>query len=146
MMKEMYKKSLRAMIPFLLLVGMTACRAVTPEEQQAAEAEELKKMCAEVLNAIGENDYPAFRKICGDLIPEKEFRAAHNNMKQQFGELTDFRHMTSLRTPMVQNDVWVVTFNRKSTNGEAEVTQDLLFRFVTGEDADGWKVIGFAFL
>ena len=145
-MNEIRQKILRAMIPFLLLVGMSACKAVTPEEQQAAEAEELKKMCAEVLNAIGENDYKSFRKICGDLIPEKEFRAANNNMKQQFGELTDFRHMTSLRTPMVQNDVWVVTFRRKSANGDADVTQDLLFRFVTGEDADGWKVIGFAFL
>ena len=145
-MNEIRQKILRAMIPFLLLVGMSACKTVTPEEQQAAEAEELKKMCAEVLNAIGENDYKSFRSVCGDLIPENEFRAAHNNMKQQFGELTGFRHMTSLRTPMVQNDVWVVTFRRKSTNGDADVTQDLLFRFVTGEDADGWKVIGFAFL
>lgn len=145
-MKDISRKILRAMIPFLLLAGMTACRSVTPEEQQAEEAEELKKMCAEVLNAIGENDYKSFRKICGDLIPEKEFRAAHNNMKQQFGELTDFRHMTSLRTPMVQNDIWIVTFRRKSADGSRDILQDLLFRFVTGEDEDGWKVIGFAFL
>ena len=142
-MKQILNRILHAMIPFLLLAGMTACRSTagdTPEE--ACQ----KKMCAEVLNAIGENDYQSFQCVCGDLVPEKEFHSAHNSMKQQFGELTDFRHMATLRTPNVQNDIWIVTFRRKSTNGNGDILQDLLFRFVTGEDEDGWKVIGFAFL
>ena len=66
-------------------------------------------------------------------------------MKQQFGELTDFRHMATLRTPNVQNDIWIVTFRRKSTDGSRDILQDLLFRFVTGEDEDGWKSSGSPF-
>ena len=144
-MKQILNRILHAMIPFLLLAGMTACRSTAADGDTPEEACQ-KKMCAEVLNAIGENDYQSFQCVCGDLVPEKEFRSAHNSMKQQFGELTDFRHMATLRTPNVQNDIWIVTFRRKSADGSRDILQDLLFRFVTGEDEDGWKVIGFAFL
>lgn len=133
---------LYAMFPFLLLAGVTACKSTKNHVQDAKQ----RKMCAEVLNAIGENDYRSFRTVCGDLIPEKEFNNAHRNMKNQFGELAEFRYVATLRTPIVQNDIWIVTFRRKTGKNEEDVLQDILFRFVTGEDSDGWKVIGFAFL
>lgn len=136
-------KLCRAMIPFLLLVGMTACKSIDGRTEKNIQQ---RNMCAEVLNAIGENDYDAFRNVCGDLIPEKQFIAAHQNLQKQFGKMKDFKFVTSLRTPLVQNDIWLVTFQRKNAEKNEEITQDILFRFVTGEDADGWKVIGFAFL
>lgn len=133
---------LYAMFPFLLLAGMTACKST----ENANDNAEQRKMCAEVLNAIGQNDYEAFRDICGDLIAEKDFIAAQKNMQQQFGTLTDYRYMATLQTPIVQNDIWIVTFQRKNEKKTENVSQDILFRFVTGKDAEGWKVIGFAFL
>ncbi len=143
-MKRLMNSILYAMFPFLLLAGFgTACKSTSGDGTENAAQRE---MCAEVLNAIGKNDYSSFQCVCGDLIPEKEFLSAHRSMKQQFGEISGFRHMATLKTPGVQNDIWIVTFRRKNSAGNEDILQDLLFRFVTGEDTDGWKVIGFAFL
>ena len=102
-MKQILNRILHAMIPFLLLAGMTACRSTAADGDTPEEARQ-KKMCAEVLNAIGENDYKSFQCVCGDLVPEKEFRSAHSSMKHHYEPVgTDVLYRIKAIIQLIEN-------------------------------------------
>lgn len=144
-MKKIWKTIAAAMIPFLLLVTASACKSTAEAGIRQDETAGQVRMGQDVLKAIETDDYTSFRRLCGDLIPQEDFELARKNMTRQFGEITGYRHLVSLRTPVVQNDVWQVTFRRKTADGR-EIVQDLLFRFVTGVENDTRRIIGLAFL
>ena len=87
-----------------------------------------------ILLAFREGDFPAFRRSSpgefGKMMTEKDFDASCRNFREKFGEIRDFRTLTSLDTPAFGNLIWVVTFVRRGANG-GEIRRQLLFRLVT---------------
>lgn len=108
-------------------------------------------MGEKMLAAIQKDDYDAFTAAYDSrdkqLSPE-EFQGSCSNFKKQFGEIISFRYLTELKTPLVDNNLWIVTFERYGGEGKEKkrITQELLFRLVTGEIDGMTRVIGLGFL
>ena len=68
----------------------------------------------------------------GKEMTEKDFAASLRNFREKFGDIRDFKMLTALDTPAFGNQIWIVTFLRRGTNG-AEIRRQLLFRLVTME-------------
>ena len=67
-------------------------------------------------------------------------------LPRQSGEIISFEYMGELQTPLVRNFVCRVTFCRNSEANEDPITQDLMFRLLTGEIDGKIQVISFSFL
>lgn len=131
----------------MVILTVSACQAV-PEEGVTESRDHQQAVAAgnEVLRAIQKNDYKAYAKLFGDMVTEKEFQASQKSLHDQFGTLEKYELVTSLETPLVDNNIWRVTFRRKDSRGKI-VQQQVLFRFVSGIGDDGrFRVIGMAFL
>lgn len=131
----------------MVILTVSACRIV-PEEEVTESRDHQQAVAAgnEVLKAIQKNDYKAYAKLFGDMVTEKEFQTARKTILDQFGTLEKYELVTSLETPLVDNNIWRVTFKRKDSKGGI-VLQQVLFRFVSGIGDDGkFRVIGMAFL
>ena len=127
----------------LVAMTLTACRTVDSGERgfrdssEAARERLLKdseQLGNGILKAFRDGDFAALRKnMPGELgtqLTEKDFSTSCRNFAEKFGKLREFRLLTRLDTPAFGNLIWVVTFERKGTNG-AEIRRQLLFRLVT---------------
>lgn len=141
-----------AVLPFALMLAV-GCAKFERQEENRLDYEpgnDLARLTGDaILNAIRDGDYPKFIRYFGetehDKYPEKEFDHSQKQLKQQFGEIKAFHFLAKLDTPVVENRVWVVTFERKNSKNEP-VRQELLFRIVTGMDAGKVKVLGMGFI
>lgn len=116
----------------------------------SSEADSNVAIGNQMLRAIQENDYSAFveylsAEAAKAMTPEA-FQAARNEMTRQSGEIISFEYMGELQTPLVRNFVYRVTFCRNSEANEEPITQDLMFRLLTGEIDGKIQVISFSFL
>ena len=118
-------KSYLAILPAaLLLLAAAGCASAKPGEP------------AEPVCAVRAADVQL-----GDKLLE-----AYETIEKQFGEMQSFSYLTELKTPLVQNRIWTVRFERKADQGKETVEQDLLFRLVTGEVDGKLQVLGMGFL
>ena len=104
-----------------------------------------------ILDAVTAGDYGKFISAYDSRdakITPDEFKASCENFRNQFGVIKGFEYKFELETPLVMNNIWVVTFERETTaSGEKKViTQQLLFRLVTGEVDGSLHVIAMGFL
>ncbi len=146
----MRKLFLPLSIVFAVLICVPACRVI-PDEKKTIVRESRDQQQAltagdAVLNAIRSGNYKAYAKYFGDMVTEQEFQASQKSLHAQFGTLEKYEYLTALETPLVDNNIWRVTFRRKDSKGRI-VLQQVLFRFVSGIGDDGkFRVIGMAFL
>lgn len=139
------------MILILLAAALNGCRVTgeTEKPDTGNTAAASPGAGNALLEAVRKNDYKAFAAGLGENAREicspEEFRASREKLVRQFGEIRSFRFLSALETPVVCNQVWLVSFERKNSRGEM-VRQDLLFRLVTGMDNGKLKVIGFGFI
>ncbi|MGE4565804.1 MAG: hypothetical protein AB7F32_13100 [Victivallaceae bacterium] len=128
-----------AALLLLLLAACTSTPAKAPAERSRAIA-----LGQTLLESIDRNDYAQFSKIApAELLKamdEAKFSNARENIIAQFGKITDFHFLTALKTPSVENLIWIVTFERKSVDGKKTIQQQVLFRTVCGE-LDGQTVL-----
>lgn len=137
---------------------LTSCRVVDSGERgfrdaSAEEREHLMKDSGQlgdgILKAFEDRDFAALkRNMPGELstqLTEKDFAASCRSFEEKFGELREFRLLTSLDTPAFGNLIWVVTFVRKGANG-AEIRRQLLFRLVTMRVDGKTQVVSCGFL
>lgn len=133
------KHLLFAVLALFMLI-LCGCRSTSTESAPAAEVDSEYsaeiKLGDTVLKAIRDNDYKLFRKqIAADQVKdfsEADFNTSYKNMLKQFGEIKSVKFVTELRTPAVTNLVWMISFERKGSDGES-IEQDMLFRLVTGK-------------
>ena len=141
-----------------LTVALTACRTVDSGERGFREVtdRERRRMLQTsrrlgdgILEAFQKKDFDSLlRNTPGDLgerMTEKDFKTSLGEFEKKFGELRDFRLLTSLDTPAFGNLIWLVTFVRSGTNG-AEIRRQLLFRLVTMQTDGKTQVVSFGFL
>ncbi len=100
-----------------------------------------------LLESLQKGDYETFITLWPEAeLGEEQFRRSRENFSAEFGEWKSSRYLTKLQTPLVENHVWVVTFERPASDGSGMIEQQMLFRLVTGE-VDGKQVIlGMGFL
>lgn len=129
-------------------LSVSACRAVPEDSLSGASRDHQRALAVgnDVLKAIQNNDYKVYKEYFGDMVTEQEFHASQKSLHAQFGTLEKYEFIASLETPLVDNNIWRVTFKRKDSKGKI-VLQQVLFRFVSGIGDDGkFRVIGMAFL
>ena len=146
-------KSYLAILPAaLLLLAAAGCASAKPGEPAepvcAVRAADVQ-LGDNLLEALRTHDYDTFAKLWGNqdkkMTPE-EFKTSYETIEKQFGEMQSFSYLTELKTPLVQNRIWTVRFERKADQGKETVEQDLLFRLVTGEVDGKLQVLGMGFL
>ncbi len=102
-----------------------------------------------MLEAIRKEDFRAFRNCLrggpAEELSRRDFETSMNQSRTQFGTLRKFRFLTSLQTPAVRNLIWKTEFQRKGSNGR-RITQELLFRLVSGTLDGRPVVLSFGFL
>jgi hypothetical protein len=107
------------------------------------------QMAENMLKAVKEKDYnllvSSLPEGCTVPVTEEEFNASSEMLAGQFGELTDYTFLTELDTPLVCNQLWKTLFHRKNSEGE-DVSQELIFRFVTAKRDGCDQIIGFGFM
>ena len=137
---------MKQLIAFALLIGalalMSGCRSIggngTHSEQEAMEEENAVEIAMgnKILKAIRDNNYPHFIAPMTDEmktnITQKDFNTSREGIEKNFGKIVNSHFLTSLKTPAVKNLIWTVTFERKSSDKKTTITQQLLFRLVTG--------------
>ena len=141
-----------------LAVMLTSCRTVesqnrgfheAPADRRTQLLKESKRLGNGILQAFRQGDFVALtRNIPGDLLgklTEKDFSRSCSEFRDKFGELEDFKLLTSLDTPAFGNLIWVATFVRSGTGG-ADIRRQLLFRLVTMELDGETRVVSFGFI
>ena len=141
-----------------LLFPAASCRTVDTGERgfrdaQSAERDLVFKdseaLGDGILHAFRDGDFSAFRRSSpgefGRMTTEKDFDASCRSFREKFGEIRDFRPLTSLDTPAFGNLIWVVTFVRRGANGK-EIRRQLLFRLVTMRVDSKTQVVSCGFL
>ena len=141
-----------------MLLLLTACRTVDsgergfrdlPSEERDRAAKASEALGDGILQAFRDGDFSAFRRSApGEMarqMTEADFAASRRRFGEKFGEIRDFRFLTSLDTPAFGNLIWVVTFVRSGTNGK-EIRRQLLFRLVTMQTDGKPQVVSCGFL
>ncbi|MDD3885657.1 MAG: hypothetical protein PHI35_02165 [Victivallaceae bacterium] len=102
-----------------------------------------------ILAAFQHNDYQEFASHLppnmAENMTKKDFETSYRNVTQEFGELKSYEFMTSLKAPVLKNLLWRVTFERKSESGKT-VTNELMFRLVTGDLEEDIQLVSFGFI
>lgn len=142
----------------ILAVLSVSCRTIdggekgfldAPAAERARMLKESEKLGDGILKAFQEGDFAALqRSMPGELgrqMTEKDFAASRRNLREKFGDIRDFEMLTALDTPAFGNQIWIVTFLRRGTNG-AEIRRQLLFRLVTMEVDGKTEVASCGFL
>ena len=144
---------MRTLLLFLSLLFCSACRVIPPESVQVPEAH--RNDSAEIaignklLNAMQSNDFRMFSECLKNgpaaQMTLQDFKTSRKNMTEMFGKMISFEFLTSLRTPAVKNLIWRITFTKTGKDGR-EITQQVLFRLITGTDERQHIVLGFGFV
>ncbi len=120
-----------------------------PEKISSSVFAQEEEFGTRLLDSIRTGDYKKFVRLMGDSpsgkMSEEEFKSTRKNLERQFGSMTDVQFLTNLKTPVVQNLVWKVTFVRKNDKGK-KIEQELMFRLVVGVSDGKLHVIGMGFL
>jgi len=114
---------IRAVLPFLLIAGLSACRTSADMQKNSAQMPErdLETVLAgnTLLEAIRTQDYARFQSCLADeKMTGKEFAEACENLRKQFGGIESFRLIALPETPLAGQGVWLVCFKRKNAKGE----------------------------
>ena len=141
-----------------LLFMSAACRTVdtgergfrdAPSAERDLVVKDSEALGDGILQAFRDGDFSAFRRCApgefGRMTTEKDFAASRRSFREKFGEIRDFRLLTSLDTPAFGNLIWVVTFVRRGAN-DKEIRRQLLFRLVTMRVDGKTQVVSCGFL
>lgn len=138
-------------LPFVL----SACTVIRDPETipsgrelaQKSSKDESIELASKILKSIQNENYMEFEKIMSGhsdwKITEKAFRISCSTMDDQFGKITKFTYLLDLKTPLVRNQVWKVSFERKKER--AKVEQEMLFRFVTSQQDGRTRIMGMGY-
>ncbi len=141
-------------IPVLFLLAGAGCVSVPPENQDEALAKEQLQLPPQengkvLLQAFQDNKPRVF---VGELpvelrkqFGEKEFAGARKSIVDTLGEPVSFTYLTTLENPLLTVSLWKVRFSRKSSEGET-ITQEALFRVISGVGKGKFQVVSFNFL
>lgn len=100
-----------------------------------------------LLEAMQNGDFETFTALWPEAeVGENEFRTSREKFSAEFGEWKSSRYLTRLQTPLVENHLWVVTFERPESDGSGVIEQQMLFRLVTGEVDGKLTILGMGFL
>lgn len=142
-------------LPLILipLLFCSACRVIPPESVQDPEA--VRNDSVEIaignqlLKAMQINDFRMFSECLKNgpaaQMTLQDFNTSRKNMTEMFGEIVSYEYLASLKTPAVRNLIWKITFVRTGKDGR-EITQQVLFRLITGTDERQHIVLGFGFV
>ena len=138
----------------LLLIPLLFCSAcrVIPQDETPKE---IRNDSAEIalgnklLSAIRKNDFRIFSECLkngpASQMTLQDFNTSKKNMNETFGDMKSFEFLSSLKTPAVKNLIWKITFVRRGKDGQ-EITQQVLFRLITGMDEGKCIVLSFGFI
>ena len=119
-----------------------------PEEVRKSDKKEIA-LGNKLMKSILADNYKLFAECVKDgpaaQITEKDFKTSRSNMLGQFGTMKSYHFLTALETPAVKNLIWKITFERKGKDGK-QITQQVLFRLVTGFDENKSVILSFGFL
>ena len=147
---------MRTLLLTLLLIPLllcSACRVIPPDPVQDPEA--VRNDSAEIavgnkfLKAMQTNDFRMFSECLKNgpaaQMTLQDFKTSRKNMTEMFGKMISFEFLTSLKTPAVKNLIWKITFRKTGRDGR-EITQQVLFRLITGTDEGEHIVLSFGFV
>ena len=144
-----------SLLPMLALAALplAGCRVIdhsAPEQPVRTGVPERQIQLGDrILAGIRDDDFQTVSGLLGnelrDRMTDKDFKTSRENITRQFGRIVGFEYLTSLETPLVENLIWRVTFERQDSKG-GTIRQALLFRLVVGEVDGALNVIGFGFL
>ncbi len=146
------KKVLFALTAACCLAG-AGCKTADVETKPASEAKKLalaeRAIGADIIEAFRQDSYeklqPYLSPEIKDQFSETQFADKTAEIRRGLGEISEYHYLTALEAPVFKSQIWKVTFVRKNRDG-SEVTQQVLFRLVTGE-LDGKPVtVGFWFI
>lgn len=152
--KKAFTLAIVCVMSVLSGVSCTSMKSAMADNDSTMNSENVESISIKIgnkmLDAIRTENYDAFSAAYDSrdtkFTPE-EFKTSCEKYRNQFGEIKSFRYMTQLQTPLVQNNIWVVTFEREAGQGKEKetITQQLLFRLVTGEIDGMTRVLGLGF-
>ncbi len=129
-------------------VNSDECPAVNSMETDPALQESIR-LCKQLLDGIQHKNtamyedlfYPAIQKE----LDENGFYESCRKVEEQFGKITGYSYVCSLKYPLMHNLVWRVDFqNRDKDNTPVEY--QLLFRVLLGKIEDRYEILGMGFL
>ena len=135
----------------LVFASCTSTASCTPTGTDSTDAEldRSLELGGEILASFRAGDYPRMLKsLPGPMqskLTEADFKTTYTDCHDTLGEISDYEYAFELDTPAVRNLIWRVGFERTDSEGES-VSQDMLFRLVTGTVDGEVKVLSCGFL
>ena len=135
----------------LVFASCTSTASCTPAGTDSTDAEldRSLELGGEILASFRAGDYPRMLKsLPGPMqskLTEADFKTTYTDCHDTLGEISDYEYAFELDTPAVRNLIWRVGFERTDSEGEP-VSQDMLFRLVTGTVDGEVKVLSCGFL
>lgn len=143
----------------LLLLFVAGCRTAAPVREipvaddgsfRVLVAKNAKEIALgdELLKSIQTRDFALFSRLAPpDMMKtmnEQGFNAAYDALEKQFGQIAGYRFLAELMTPNVKNMIWLVSFDRKGSEGQM-IRQEIIFRLITGTVDGQVNIISFGF-
>ena len=96
-----------------------------------------------VVTAIQNGNYDQFvqsanEKRSGD--DQKKFIESCKNLTDKYGQITGFRFLTNLQTPLVVNQIWRLDFVKFDKNGK-EVPRQMLLQLIFGNRDGAFRLL-----
>jgi len=153
-MKKLINFSLVISICMLAGLFISGCAStkeapVTTSTEKTSKYAEPKEQAAKMLDAFLKDKPDALVALLPEDMRKEfgknEFTAARNEIVQTLGEIKSYKFVTRLEHPVVYTSVWLVDFERTSSEGE-KIKFQSLFRASFGQIEGKWQILSFNFL
>ena len=139
----------QSLLIFLLIFFCYGCVNIAGSKEPPVMVEDAFQSEGEgIISAIIAGDYRKYAQIVREPAisgDEQKFISSRENMLKTYGKPLMFRFLTFLRTPMLVNQIWVIDFARKVSNGQ-EIIQQQLFQLIFSNDDGRARLVGMRFI
>ena len=152
------------LLAFCLCIRLTGCQnqvpvsnviEITPDGRSCLLSEqdpallEAMQLCNRLLYGIQHQDSSVYEELFEPQfvkeLDENGFKESCRKVEKEFGKITGYSYLCSLKFPMMQNLVWRVDFQNEDQKGNTSEYQ-LLFQVILGKIDGKYKILGMGFL